>query len=117
MERVEPYRTFLEPMWQQAQDGNLTVVSSPVILMEVLVKPIRDGNSEIEMQYREIFEANAVRLLEGLVRSVRRCNSACERKRAWRHPMHSTLRQLYAPAALSSSPTTLTFAVSKVYLS
>ena len=64
VERVEPYRTFLEPMWQQAQDGNLTVVSSPVILMEVLVKPIRDGNSEIEMQYREIFEANAVRLLE-----------------------------------------------------
>ena len=64
VERVEPYRTFLEPMWQQAQDGNLTDVSSPVILMEVLVKPIRDGNSEIEMQYREIFEANAVRLLE-----------------------------------------------------
>ncbi len=40
VERVEPYRTFLEPMWQQAQDGNLTVVSSPVILIEVLVKPI-----------------------------------------------------------------------------
>ena len=30
VERVEPYRTLLEPMWQQAQDGNLTIVSSPV---------------------------------------------------------------------------------------
>ena len=64
VERVEPYRTLLEPMWQQAQDGNLTVVSSPVLVMEVLVKPIRDGHTEIEMQYREIFEANVVRLLE-----------------------------------------------------
>ncbi len=26
VERVEPYRTLLEPMWEQVQDGNLTVV-------------------------------------------------------------------------------------------
>ena len=64
VERVEPYRTLLEPMWQQAQDGNLTVVSSPVLVVEALVKPLRDGNTEIEMQYRELFVANAVRLLE-----------------------------------------------------
>ena len=64
VERVEPYRTLLEPMWQGAQDGNLTIVSSPVLVAEVLVKPIRDGNTEIEMQYRELFGANAVRLLE-----------------------------------------------------
>lgn len=64
VERVEPYRTLLEPMWQQVQDGNLTVVSSPVLVLEVLVLPIRDGDLEIEMQYREIFESNAVRLLE-----------------------------------------------------
>ena len=64
VERVEPYRTLLEPMWQEAQDGNLTIVSSPVIVVEALVKPLRDGNTEIEMQYRELFGANAVRLLE-----------------------------------------------------
>ena len=64
VERVEPYRTLLEPMWQQAQDGNLTIVSSPVLVVEALVKPLRDGNTEIEMQYRELFAANAVRLLE-----------------------------------------------------
>jgi len=28
------------------------------------VKPLRDGNTAIEMQYRELFEAGAVRLLE-----------------------------------------------------
>ena len=64
VERVEPYRTLLEPMWQEAQDGNLTIVSSPVLVVEALVKPLRDGNTEIEMQYRELFGANAVRLLE-----------------------------------------------------
>ena len=59
VERVEPYRTLLEPMWQGAQDGNLTIVSSPVLVVEALVKPIRDGNTEIEMQYRELFCALA----------------------------------------------------------
>ncbi len=43
VERVEPYRTLLEPMWQEAQEGNLTVVSSPVLVVEVLVKPLRDA--------------------------------------------------------------------------
>ena len=64
VERVEPYRTLLEPMWEEAQDGNLTIVSSPVLVVEVLVKPLRDGNTEIELQYREIFASNAVRLLD-----------------------------------------------------
>ena len=64
VERVEPYRTLLEPMWQAAQDGNLSIVSSPVLVVEALVKPLRDGNTAIETQYRELFEAGAVRLLE-----------------------------------------------------
>ena len=64
VERVEPYRTLLEPMWLEAQDGNITIVSSPLLVTEALVKPLRDGNTEIEMQYRELFASNAVRLLD-----------------------------------------------------
>ena len=64
VERVEPYRALLEPLWQAAQDGVVTIVSSPILIIEALVKPLRDGNTEIEMQYRELFDANAVRLLE-----------------------------------------------------
>lgn len=64
VERVEPYRTLLEPMWRKAQDGNLTIVSSPLLVVEALVKPLQDRNTAIEMQYRELFSANAVRLLE-----------------------------------------------------
>ena len=51
-------------MWEQAQDGNLTIVSSPVLVIEALTKPLQDGNTEIEMQYRELFRANAVRMLD-----------------------------------------------------
>ena len=32
VERIKPYRTLLEPTWEQAQDGNLTVVSSPILV-------------------------------------------------------------------------------------
>ena len=64
MERVEPYRALLEPMWQEAQDGNIAVVSSPLLVLEALVKPIRDRNAEIASQYRELFASNAVRLLD-----------------------------------------------------
>ena len=64
VERLEPYRTLLEPMWQEAQDGNITLVSSPILVVEALVKPLREGNSAIEMQYRELFGAGAVRLLD-----------------------------------------------------
>lgn len=59
VERVEPYRTVLESMWQEAQDGNLTIVSSSVLVVEALVKPLRDGNTEIEMQYPDLFASNA----------------------------------------------------------
>ena len=64
VERVEPYRTLLEPIWERAQNGNLTIVSSPVLVTEALTKPLRDGNTEIELQYRELFASNVVRLLD-----------------------------------------------------
>ena len=64
VERVEPYRTLLEPMWQRVQAGDLAIVSSPIIVIEALVKPLREGNREIEMQYRELFASKAVRLLD-----------------------------------------------------
>ena len=64
VERIEPYRTLLEPLWEQVQDGNLAVVSSPILVIEALVKPLRDGNTEIELQYRELFASKAVSLLD-----------------------------------------------------
>ena len=40
VERIEPYRTLLEPMWQLAQAGQFEVVSSELVILETLVKPL-----------------------------------------------------------------------------
>ncbi len=63
VERIKPYRALLEPMWEQAQTGNLIIVSSPVIVIETLVKPLRDSNTDIEKQYHEIFSSEVVTLI------------------------------------------------------
>ena len=49
MERVEPYRTLLEPMWQEAQHGNPTIISSRALIVEALVKPMRKGGEVVVM--------------------------------------------------------------------
>lgn len=64
VERVEPYRTLLNPMWQAAAEGVVSVASSGLTVIEALVKPIRDGNERIEAQYREVFEASVFRILD-----------------------------------------------------
>ena len=64
VERVEPYRSLLDPVWQAAQRGDLTVASGGLIVLESLVKPLRDGNREIEAQYRELFEASVFEILD-----------------------------------------------------
>ena len=33
-ERIEPYRTLLEPMWHQADAGEITIVSSDLVVMK-----------------------------------------------------------------------------------
>lgn len=33
VERIEPYRTLLEPLWQHAQEGQFQIVSSELTLL------------------------------------------------------------------------------------
>ncbi len=63
VERIEPYRTLLEPMWRQAQAEQFTVVSSDLVVLETLVKPLREGDTVVEMLFRALFDANEVRLI------------------------------------------------------
>lgn len=85
VERVEPYRTLLNPMWQAAGEGAVTVASSGLTVIETLVKPIRDGNEEIEAQYREVFEASVFRVLDmplGVFEQAARIRAVAELKTA-----------------------------------
>ena len=63
VERVEPYRTLLEPMWQQAAAGQFVIVTSELTVLETLVKPLREGDAFLERLFRELFDALEVRLI------------------------------------------------------
>ena len=63
VERVEPYRTLLEPLWQQARAGEFDVASSDITVLETLVKPLRQGDEVVEMLLRSMFDAHEVSLI------------------------------------------------------
>ena len=63
VEKVEPYRTMLEPLWNQAGTDGLTLLTSELTVAEVLVRPIREGNQELEGTYRELFQAPGIRMI------------------------------------------------------
>jgi predicted nucleic acid-binding protein len=63
VERIEPYCTVLEPMWQTARTSQFEVVCSELVLLETLVKPLRAEDAELEKLFRELFRSREVRLI------------------------------------------------------
>lgn len=54
VEKIEPYYTLLEPMWLAAQAGDIILISSELLLLETLVKPLRDADIALEQSYRDL---------------------------------------------------------------
>ena len=63
VERIQPYQALLEPLWKQAQAGQFTVVSSELVVSEILVRPLREGNKLAETLFRALLASNEVRLI------------------------------------------------------
>ena len=63
VERIQPYQALIEPIWEQAQAGRFTVVSSELVVSEVLVRPLREGNRLAETLFRSLLGAKEVVLL------------------------------------------------------
>ena len=63
VERIEPHRALLEPVWRQAQAGQFTIVSSDLVVLETLVKPMRESDMVVEKLFRSLFDAKEVRLI------------------------------------------------------
>lgn len=59
VERIEPYRSLLLPVWGAAQAGNFAIVTSDLTLMEVLIKPLKDGNKLLEDGFRALLQRSA----------------------------------------------------------
>lgn len=62
-EKMEPYWSLLQPMWVSAQSGDVSLTGSELLILETLVKPIRDQDAQIEMVFRNLLLAsNELRL-------------------------------------------------------
>lgn len=59
VERIEPYLTASEPLWAALDAGLAQVATSDLTLLEVLVKPLRDGNSYLVDLYRNVLLGTA----------------------------------------------------------
>jgi hypothetical protein len=55
------YIEVIDPFFKAVGSGELTVVTSIVTLLEVLVRPIRDGNLKLAQSYRDfLLNSNSV---------------------------------------------------------
>ena len=53
-EKVEPYRTILEPVWLGAGPSTYDIVASELSLLEVLVGPLQQGNANLQAGFKDL---------------------------------------------------------------
>lgn len=63
IEKVDPYYSLLQPVWQAAKRGEILIVTSELTWMEVLVRPLKDGNSQVESSFRAVLTAGDVQMI------------------------------------------------------
>jgi predicted nucleic acid-binding protein len=63
VERIEAIPHFARTDVAAAQAGQFSIVSSDLVVLETLVKPLREGDTVVELLFRSLFEASEVRLI------------------------------------------------------
>jgi predicted nucleic acid-binding protein len=59
VERIEPYLSVSAPLWDALNAGTQAVLTSQLTLLEVLVKPLRDGNTRVASLFRTVLLGTA----------------------------------------------------------
>jgi predicted nucleic acid-binding protein len=54
VERIDPYKAILDTLWQAITVRQLTVVTSELTLLEVLVKPLKVGDTATAATFRTV---------------------------------------------------------------
>jgi len=71
VERVPPYDGILAPLWQAAAAGQLSVISSELVVLEALVRPIREKNAALEAALRSfLYDSAEFRLVPVELRMI-----------------------------------------------
>ncbi len=63
VEAKPAYFTALQPLWQQFQIGDIELITSELTLMEILVTPLRNSDSNLVSDYEQLLTASEIRLL------------------------------------------------------
>lgn len=57
------YYSLLQPLWSKFYAGEIQIVSSELILLEVLVVPLRSENNSLVADYEELLLSSQIQLL------------------------------------------------------
>ncbi|WP_230967600.1 type II toxin-antitoxin system VapC family toxin [Nostoc commune] len=57
------YYSLLQPLWSKFYVGEIQIISSELILMEVLVVPLRNGNNSLVADYEELLLSSQLQLI------------------------------------------------------
>lgn len=63
VEKVPDYFPALEPLWLRLKVGTLKMISSELTLMETLVLPLRDKNSDLVQVYENLLLASEIQAI------------------------------------------------------
>lgn len=63
MERFPNYFPLLEPMWRQSQTSEIQVITSELTLLETLVMPLRNGNTDLIDCYERMLLSSEISLI------------------------------------------------------
>ena len=69
-EKVEPYRTLLEPVWLGVGPRMYDIVASELSLLEVLVGPLQQGNVNLQAGFKDLLLHSANVRLVPIARAV-----------------------------------------------
>lgn len=70
VERIEPYLAASVPLWDALDAGLVRIITSELCLLEVLVKPLREGNASLVSLYRTVLLGAAGLTVLPIVRSM-----------------------------------------------
>jgi predicted nucleic acid-binding protein len=92
VEKHPTYAPLLRPLWESVAKGYHEVVSSELTILEVLVGPLRKGDSALEIDYENFFVCPGIRLLP-ITPSILRAGAR----------LRATLSSLRTPDALHAA--------------
>ena len=63
IEKFPDYFPLLEPMWKQLQSSQIQVITSELTLLETLVMPLRNGNTDLIARYEAMLLSSEISLI------------------------------------------------------